>query len=80
MQESIHGRNVLNLVKEYSEAVKREALNKHLEETFGRDARFHTCSAQDMTASQLLDMFLEKGKLEETSEGIRHLGCQCKHH
>ena len=78
--ESIHGRNILNLVQEHGEPVSREELLTAIGNHFGGAARFHTCSAQDMNAVQLLDMFLEKGKLVLDGEMILFRGCNCGCH
>lgn len=78
--ESIHGRNILNLVKEHGEPVSREELLTAIGNHFGATARFHTCSASDMTAERLLEMFLEKGKLIMEGEMILFHGCNCGCH
>ncbi|MGI9275494.1 MAG: YecH family metal-binding protein [Endozoicomonas sp.] len=80
MKESIHGHNVLKLIREQDQAGGRDdilgAINLH----FGPEARFHTCSANDLPASELVELFLNKGKLVEEESAIRFVGCQCQHH
>jgi probable metal-binding protein len=44
----------------------RDAVVKH----FGADARFHTCSAEGMTAEQLIDLLEAKGKFVATENGF----------
>ena len=78
--ESIHGRNILNLVREHSEPVSREELLTAIGNHFGDASRFHTCSASDMSAEQLLDMFLETEKLVLDGEMILFRGCNCGCH
>ena len=78
--ESIHGRNILNLVQEHGEPVSREELLTAIGNHFGETVRFHTCSASDMSAEQLLDMFLEKGKLILEGGMILFHGCNCGCH
>ena len=80
MKESIHGHNVLKLIRELEQAPGRDdilgAINLH----FGSEARFHTCSANGLSASELVELFLNKGKLVEEENAIRFVGCQCQHH
>ena len=78
--ESIHGRNILNLVQEHGQPFTKEELLNTIGNHFGVQARFHTCSASDMRAEALLDMFLEKGKLELEGELIQFRGCNCGSH
>lgn len=78
--ESIHGRHVLSLVKEHGEPVTPEELLAAMHHHFGKEAIFHTCSANEMTSEQLLDMFLEKGKLELVEGMIQFRGCNCGCH
>ena len=75
--ESIHGHNVLNLVKEHGESLSKEELLMAIGNHFGNTARFHTCSASDLTAEALLEMFLEKGKLIMEGEVVLSRGCGC---
>ena len=37
---------------------------------FGPDARFHTCSAADMTVDQLIDFLAQRGKFIEDGDGF----------
>lgn len=56
----IHGHEVLHMMegKSYTEA---SLLNAVIEK-FGADSRFYTCSAEDMTATELIEFLKEKGK------------------
>ena len=38
---------------------------------FGADARFHTCSAEDLTAEQLVAFLESKGKLVPQAGGVK---------
>ena len=76
--ESVHGHNVLNLIKDHQEALTRDALIMVISDHFGAETRYHTCSLSDLSAQQLIDLFLQKGKLVESENGIRHQGCCCK--
>jgi len=48
---------------------KDEWVNK-IGEKFGEAARFHTCSARNMTASELLDFLGKRGKLTGDAAGV----------
>ena len=78
--ESIHGHNVLNLIKEQSQAVSRNELLTNINHHFGDEARFHTCSAKNLSSDQLIALFLKKGKLEEADNVILFHGCGCGGH
>lgn len=51
----------------YTRAVLRAAIV----ERFGEEARFHTCSARDMTAEELVTFLEERGKFIPDGEGFR---------
>lgn len=75
--ESVHGHNVLNLIKDHQE-LTRDALTMVITDHFGADTRYHTCSVSDLGAQQLIDLFLQKGKLVESESGIHYQGCCCQ--
>ncbi len=79
MQESIHGHNVLKLIKSQNEPMSQQQLLNALTEHFGEDSRYHTCSAQELSAEELLQIFIKKGKLAKDGDHIRFVGCQCGH-
>lgn len=76
--ESVHGHNVLNLIKDHQEALTRDILITVITNHFGAEARYHTCSLSDLGVGQLIDLFLQKGKLIESESGIHYRGCCCK--
>lgn len=64
----IHGHEVLEMMQghNYSEKSLLEAIN----EKFGAEARFYTCSAENLTAQGLIDFLKEHGKFMPTDEGF----------
>lgn len=50
---SIHGHDVLNMMIESGERYTEESLVEAIHARFGEAARFHTCSASEMTAAEL---------------------------
>ena len=70
MTESIHGHEVMHLMLELGGTFTRESLKLAIHERFGSTARFHTCSAEGMTAEQLIDLLEAKGKFIATENGF----------
>jgi probable metal-binding protein len=70
MPDSVHGHEVLDLVLDAPQPLTLEALEAQVGERFGRDARFHTCSASDLTFAELLDFLQLRGKLVPAGGGV----------
>ena len=51
---SIHGHEVLQMMIASGESYSVASLEAAIKRQFGEDARFHTCSAQDLDAAQLV--------------------------
>jgi probable metal-binding protein len=69
--ESIHGHDVLHMMLESEEGFPTvESLVKAIEERFGPVARFHTCSAEDMDARELVGFLTERGKFVPSGTGF----------
>ncbi len=68
---SIHGHEVLHMMLERGEGYPSvEALTAAIEERFGADARFHTCSAEGMDARRLVEFLTERGKFVPLTSGF----------
>jgi probable metal-binding protein len=61
--ESIHGHEVLNMMIESGEQYSNASLEAAITARFGEQARFHTCSAADMTAGELVAFLAAKESL-----------------
>jgi probable metal-binding protein len=70
MSESFHGHEVMFMMAESGKQFTRASLKAAIDEKFGADARFHTCSAQDMTAEQLIDFLDARGKFTGQAESF----------
>ncbi|MFQ6370409.1 YecH family metal-binding protein [Shewanella sp. YIC-542] len=70
MNDSVHGHDVLALLLEYPQGISLPDLLTAMAKHFGANARYHTCSAQDMTAEALVTFLAKKGKFVETGKGI----------
>jgi len=64
MQNSVHGHTVINLVKAQPGYFSQDSLIQAVKAEHG-DARFHTCSQQDLTLEQLIAFLLDRKKLLE---------------
>ena len=80
MQKNIHGHEVMERIAAAGRKMSREEIIADAEATFGADARFHTCSAENMTAGDLLDFLASRGKLVgEDSAMALASGAACDH-
>lgn len=70
MSTSIHGHEVMHLMLELGGSFSKQSLRDAVEQHFGAEARFHTCSAQEMNAAQLIDLLEAKGKFVATERGF----------
>ncbi|WP_347254514.1 YecH family metal-binding protein [Leminorella grimontii] len=67
---SIHGHQVLEMMIASNEAYSTESLIAAIDARFGQEARFHTCSKQDLTAAELVGFLAQKGKFVPVDEGF----------
>lgn len=56
-----HGHEVLHMMEGNSYSTKQQLVDAIIAR-FGEDERFYTCSAEGMTAAQLVDFLAERGK------------------
>ncbi len=56
-----HGHEVLHMMEGNSYANREQLINAIIER-FGADERFYTCSAEGMTAAELVDFLEARGK------------------
>lgn len=79
--EQIHGHQVMQMIVKEGLSHTRASLVSKIEETFGSATRFRTCSAEGMTAEEMVMLFEQKGKF--SSEDYKMdpaAGHQCGHH
>lgn len=67
---SVHGHEVMDAIVTSGRLFTRDSLAAFIVERFGFSARFHTCSASEMTASELVDFLARRGKFVGTEEGF----------
>lgn len=69
---SIHGHDVLNMMIESGERYTEESLVEAIHARFGEAARFHTCSASEMTAAEPGGVSGGARKIHSSSRRIFH--------
>ena len=67
----IHGHEVMEMMLASSKTYTRDTLAKDIIAKFGREARFFTCSAENMTAEQLVEFLDARGKLVQCEDGFQ---------
>ena len=67
---SIHGHEVMEMMLSANKAYNKESLQADIVAKFGADARFHTCSAQDMDAAGIVEFLAQRGKFVSTDAGF----------
>ena len=79
--QSTHGHEIMRLIaSRESRGYSRAQLAADVVTQFGTDARFHACAGDHMTLNELLVFLADRGKVVETTEGLRtDLGQMCSH-
>ena len=68
-ENQIHGHAVMEMMISSGKNYTKESLKKAIIEKFGEEARFHTCSAENMDAEQIIGFLQQKGKFQG-NEGV----------
>lgn len=68
--QQIHGHEVMQMMLDSGVTYTRDSLREAILERFGSDARFFTCSAEELTADGLIDFLAGRGKFIGTSIGF----------
>jgi probable metal-binding protein len=78
--EEVHGHEVMRMMVESGESYDEKNLEAAIHAKFGESARFCTCSASGMTASELIEFLAAKGKFVPASTGFStHPSKICDH-
>lgn len=73
MSYQIHGRAVMDLARASGRTFNRASLIAYVEQHFGRNTRFCTCTAIDLTAGALIDMLtVENGHARGSAHVCHH--------
>ncbi|MBX3735770.1 MAG: YecH family protein [Candidatus Didemnitutus sp.] len=76
---SVHGHEVMDAMLASGRLFTRDTATDFLTGKFGFGTRYHTCSAEGMTAAELVDFLAARGKFVGTEEGFTvntHHVCQ----
>ena len=77
---SIHGHEVLQMMIASGETYTVAPLEAASVARFGKEARFHTCSAENLSAAELVAFLQKKGKFIAAEEGFNtHESKICRH-
>ncbi|MBY5921976.1 YecH family metal-binding protein [Ferrimonas balearica] len=68
---SVHAHEFLAMVADCAEPKTLEQLKEMASARFGAEVRFHTCKAEDLTISALLDFLLARDKLTQVGDGYQ---------
>ena len=71
MPEQIHGHEVLEMMVESGKVYTRDSLRADIAERFGESARFYTCSAENLSADELIAFLQERGKFADVNGGFK---------
>ena len=78
--EQIHGHEVIHMMLQSGKDYTRSSLLTDIIANFGSDARFYTCSAQNLTPDGIIDFLHAKGKFFPCDDGFQTSpDLMCKH-
>lgn len=70
MINTYHGHEVMHMMVASGKQYSRVSLIEEIKATFGKEARFFTCSANDMSAEDLVDFLEARGKFVSLPNGF----------
>lgn len=71
MTKLVHGHEVMQMMIASGKTYTRESLRTAIINQFGDEAKFHTCSAENMTPGQLIDFLNARGKFLAEEDGFK---------
>lgn len=77
---SIHGHEVIAMIQENHYQNDKELL-EHMNQKFGKHAKFHTCSQSNLSAYELICFLQRRGKVVTTENNVLAINPQriCSH-
>ena len=70
MTNQIHGHEVMQMMVESDATYSVESLKTAILNKFGAEARFYTCSADNLTADELIALLEQRGKFIAQKDGF----------
>jgi probable metal-binding protein len=71
MLKQVHGHEVMEMMLTSGKAYTRDSLRADIIGQFGEEARFYTCSAENMTADELIRFLADRGKFQDAGNGFQ---------
>lgn len=68
--QNIHGHEVMHMMVNSQQGFTHASLLEAIHSKFGPETRFFTCSAENMTASELISFLEQKGKFHPVEGGF----------
>jgi len=70
MMKNVHGHEVMEMMAATGRSYTRPELVAAIHAQFGAETRFHTCSAEQLTAEALIDFLESRGKFVHSDAGL----------
>ena len=70
MSNQVHGHDVMKMMLDSGQSYTKDTLSTAIIDRFGKETRFYTCSAENMTADELVDFLSKREKFIETDTGF----------
>ena len=70
MLNQIHGHDVMKMMLDSGQSYTKDTLSTAIIDRFGKETRFYTCSAENMTADELVEFLAKREKFIETGTGF----------
>jgi probable metal-binding protein len=70
MTNQVHGHEVIEMMISSPQLYSKESLKAAIIGKFGGETRFHTCSAENMDAGEMVEYLADHGKFTESPGGF----------
>jgi probable metal-binding protein len=70
MTQRLHGHEVIEMMIASGKTYTKASLQAAIIERFGTEARFYTCSAENMTAAELIEFLAARDKFTPRAGGF----------
>ena len=80
MLQQIHAHEIMHMMRESNQVYTKASLQEAIIQRFGEQSRFYTCSAGNMTASEIIEFFEGRDKFKIENGGLTlNLKEMCDH-
>lgn len=70
MLSQVHGHDVMKMMLDSGQSYTKDTLLTDIINRFGEETRFYTCSAENLTADELVEFLAKREKFIETDTGF----------